>query len=74
MTYRLAQFSRETGLRAGFMHVPTQPEYACRHRKRMLDAAQTDEERTRLLSAPLAAMPLEMMVKGTRAALEACLD
>ena len=40
----------------------------------MLDAAQTDEERTRLLTAPLAAMPLEMMVKGTRAALEACLD
>lgn len=74
MTYRLAQLSRETGLRAGFMHVPTQPEYACRHRERMLDAAQTDEERTRLLTAPLAAMPLEMMVKGTRAALEACLD
>ena len=74
MTNRLAQLSRETGLRAGFMHVPTQPKYACRHRKRMLDAAQTDEERTRLLTAPLATMPLEMMVKGTRAALKACLD
>ena len=53
MTYRLAQLSRETGMR---------------------DAAQTDEERTRLLTAPLATMPLEMMVKGTRAALKACLD
>lgn len=74
MTYRLAQLSRETGLRAGFMHVPTQPEYACRHRERALAAAQTEEERTKLLAAPIAAMPLEMMVKGARAALEACLD
>ena len=74
MTYRLAQLSRETGLRAGFMHVPTQPEYACRHRERALAAAQTEEERTKLLAAPIADMPLEMMVKGARAALEACLD
>lgn len=73
MTYRLAQLSRQTGLRAGFMHVPTQPEYACRHRERMLAAAQTEEERLRLLGAPIAALPLEQMIRGTRAALEACL-
>ena len=72
MTYRLAKLSRETGLRAGFMHVPTQPLYACRHRERMLAAAD-DEAREKLLAAPIAGMPLEMMVKGTRAALEACL-
>ena len=73
MTYRLAKLSRETGLRAGFMHVPTQTEYACRHRERLLAAAADDEAREKLLTAPIAGMPLEMMIKGTRAALEACL-
>lgn len=34
MTYRLAKLSRETGLRAGFMHVPTQPLYACRQARK----------------------------------------
>ena len=73
MTYRLAKLSRETGLRAGFMHVPTQMEYACSQRERMLAAAADDEAREKLLTAPIAGMELEMMVKGTRAALEACL-
>ena len=72
MTYRLAKLSRETGLRAGFMHVPTQTAYACRHRERMLAAAD-EEAKEKLLTAPIAGMELEMMVKGTRAALEACL-
>ena len=73
MTYRLAKLSRETGLRAGFMHVPTQTAYACRHRERMLAAAADEEAKEKLLAAPIAGMELEMMVKGTRAALEACL-
>ena len=73
MTYRLAKLSRETGLRAGFMHVPTQPLYACRQRERMLAAAADDEAREKLLAAPIAGMELEMMIRGTRAALEACL-
>ena len=73
MTYRLAKLSRETGLRAGFMHVPTQTAYACRHRERMLAAAADEEAKEKLLTAPIAGMELEMMVKGTRAALEACL-
>ena len=73
MTYRLAKLSRETGLRAGFMHVPTQTAYACRHRERMLAAAADEEVKEKLLAAPIAGMELEMMVRGTRAALEACL-
>ena len=73
MTYRLAKLSRETGLRAGFMHVPTQTAYACRHRERMLAAAADEEAKEKLLAAPIAGMELEMMVRGTRAALEACL-
>ena len=68
-----SKLSRETGLRAGFMHVPTQPLYACRQRERMLAAAADDEAREKLLAAPIAGMELEMMIRGTRAALEACL-
>ena len=52
MTYRLAKLSRETGLRAGFMHVPTQTVYACRHRERMLAAAADEEAKEKLLAAP----------------------
>lgn len=55
------------------MHVPTQPLYACRQRERMLAAAADDEAREKLLAAPIAGMELEMMIRGTRAALEACL-
>ena len=57
----------------GFMHVPTQPLYACRQRERMLAAAADDEAREKLLAAPIAGMELETMIRGTRAALEACL-
>lgn len=67
MTYRLAKLSRETGLRAGFMHVPTQPLYACRQRERMLAAAADDEAREKLLAAPIAGMELEMMIQIGRA-------
>ena len=73
MSYRLAKLSRETGLRAGFMRVPPQPLYACRQRERMLAAAADDEAREKLLAAPIAGMELETMIRGTRAALEACL-
>ena len=59
MTYRLAKLSRETGLRAGFMHVPTQTAYACRHRERMLAAAADEEAKEKLLAAPIAGMELE---------------
>ena len=53
--------------------MPTQPLYACRQRERMLAAAADDEAREKLLAAPIAGMELEMMIRGTRAALEACL-
>lgn len=39
----------------------------------MLAAAADDEAREKLLAAPIAGMELEMMIRGTRAALEACL-
>jgi len=66
MAYRLAHFAKGMpGLRTGFMHVPTQPEYACAARL----ARGTDA-----LDAPMhASMPLEMMIRGTREALKACI-
>lgn len=66
MTYRLAQLAQENpALRAGFMHVPTQPQYACA--RRLAQGAD-------VLSTPMPpSMPIEMMIRGTREALRACL-
>ena len=73
MAYRLAEFSARTGLRAGFMHVPTQPAYAAARRMRELDTAD-GAERERLMREPMPpSMPLEQMIEGTRAAIIACL-
>lgn len=73
MAYRLAELSARTGLRAGFMHVPTQPGYAAARRLREMAAAD-DAERTRLMREPVpSSMPLEQMIEGTRAAIIACL-
>ena len=67
MAYRLAHLSKIIpGLKTGFMHVPTQPEYACAQR-----LAQGEEA----LSSPMPpSMPLDRMVCGTREALRACMD
>lgn len=67
MTYRLARLAMEKpGLKTGFMHVPTQPQYACARR-----LAQGMEA----LSAPMgASMPLDMMISATREALRVCID
>lgn len=73
MTYLLADYSRRTGLPAGFVHVPTQPAYTARHRLALLDKS-APEERSVLLEKPIAAMPLDMMVAGVRAMLTACLE
>ena len=74
MTYRLAELSARTGLRAGFMHVPTQPAYAAARRLREMEAAG-EAERTALLDEPLPpSMALELMIAGTRAAIGACLE
>ena len=73
MTYRLAELSARTGLRAGFMHVPTQPAYAAARRLREIGAAG-EAERTALLDEPLPpSMALELMIAGTKAAIGACL-
>ena len=67
MAYRLALLGRKNGLRAGFMHVPTQPAYAAAQRLREIEAGKA-------LDAPLpASMTLEQMIAGTRAAISACL-
>lgn len=67
MAYRLAQLAKERpGLRTGFMHVPTRPEYACARRLAL------GEEGTLCRPMP-PSMPLEMMLRGTRAALKACI-
>lgn len=67
MAYRLALLAKEIpGLRTGFMHVPTQPEYAC---------AQRLQQDPLALDAPFfPSMPLEMMIQGTREALKACIE
>ena len=67
MAYRLAHLSKIIpGLKTGFMHVPTQPEYACAQR-----LAQGEDA----LSSPMPpSMPLDRMVFGTREALRACMD
>ncbi|MBR5288871.1 MAG: hypothetical protein IKU34_09845 [Clostridia bacterium] len=66
MAYRLALLAKTIpGLRTGFMHVPTQPEYAC---------AQRLSQDPPALDAPMhASMPLDMMIRGTREALRACI-
>ena len=73
MAYRLAEYAARTGLRAGFMHVPTQPGYAAARRLRELETAD-EAERERLMREPVpASMPLAQMIEGTRAAILACL-
>ena len=73
MTYLLADYSQRTGLPAGFLHVPTQPAYAARHRLALLEQAAPGE-RSAIAERPIAAMPLDMMVEGVQAMLEACLQ
>lgn len=72
MAYLLADWSLKTGTPAGFVHLPTQPEYAAARRLAMLERL-TGEELTEAISKPISAMPLAMMKEGMRAALRACL-
>lgn len=67
MNYRLAQYAKACGhpLRTGFLHVPTQPAYAC---------AQRLSGSVPLTQPMPACMPLETMIEGTRALLTACLQ
>lgn len=72
MAYLLADYGQRHGLPAGFLHVPTQPQYAARRRLAQLEGL-SGEALAETMAKPLAAMPLPMMVEGTRAALRACL-
>ena len=72
MAYLLADYGHRHGLPAGFLHVPTQPQYAAKRRLAQLDGPG-GEALAEAMAKPMAAMPLDMMVKGTRAALHACL-
>ena len=72
MAYLLADWSKSSGVPAGFLHLPTQPEYAAARRLKRLEAL-SGEELAEAISKPISAMPLPMMVEGTRAALKACL-
>jgi len=67
MAYRLALLAKNVpGLKTGFMHVPTQPEYVC---------AQRLQQNPLALDASFnPSMPLEMMIQGTREALRACIE
>lgn len=68
MTYRLAQYAAEHSLRAGFMHVPTQPAYAAGRRLSRI------AEEPEALSQPLRpSMTLSMMIEATKTAIGACL-
>ena len=72
MAYLLADYGRRTGLPAGFLHVPTQPQYAAARRLKRLESL-SGEALAEEMAKPIAAMPLPMMIEGTRAALRACL-
>lgn len=72
MAYLLADYGHRHGLPAGFLHVPTQPQYAARRRLAQLEGL-SGEALAEAMAKPLAAMPLPMMIEGTRAALRACL-
>ena len=72
MAYLLADYGHTHGLPAGFIHVPTQPEYAAARRLKRL-AELEGEERLQAMARPISAMPLPMMIEGVRAALGACL-
>ena len=72
MAYLLADYGHRHNLPAGFLHVPTQPGYAAKRRLTRLEAL-SGEELAEAISKPISAMPLDMMIEGTRAALKACL-
>lgn len=72
MAYLLADYGHKHGLPAGFLHVPTQPGYAAKRRLVRLESL-TGEELAEAIAKPISAMPLPMMIEGTRAALKACL-
>lgn len=72
MAYLLADYGHKHGLPAGFLHVPTQPGYAAKRRLTRLEAL-SGEELAEAIAKPISAMPLPMMIEGTRAALKACL-
>ncbi|MBP3656187.1 MAG: hypothetical protein J6K32_05760 [Clostridia bacterium] len=66
MAYRLAQLADAAPhpMRTGFLHVPTQPAYAAARRLAQLQAGEAA-----LDALMLPSMPLEMMIRGVRAAL-----
>ena len=72
MAYLLADYGHRQNLPAGFLHVPTQPGYAAKRRLVRLESL-TGEELAEAIAKPISAMPLPMMIEGTRAALRACL-
>lgn len=71
MAYHLALLARDSGLRAGFMHVPTQPAYAAASRLRALDAPDAPPDS--LMQPVPPSMALDTMIRGTRIALETTL-
>lgn len=72
MAYLLADYGQRTGMPAGFLHVPTQPQYAAKRRLARIEGL-SGEELAEAMAKPISAMPLDMMIEGTRAALRACL-
>ena len=72
MAYLLADYGQKSGTPAGFIHVPTQPQYAAARRVKALEALP-EHERAEAMARPIAAMTLDMMITGVSAALLACL-
>jgi len=72
MAYLLADYGRKNNQPAGFLHVPTQPQYAAARRLKRLESL-SGEALAEEIAKPIAAMPFPMMIEGTRAALRACL-
>ena len=72
MAYLLADYGQRAGIPAGFVHVPTQPQYAAARRLARIESL-IGEELAEAMVKPISAMPLPMMIEGMRAALAACL-
>lgn len=76
LTYKLAKYVEEEipDLLAGFIHIPTQPEYVAWDRAAALDALprNSDEFDELIESSPSASMKLGDMINGIRISLEEC--
>jgi pyrrolidone-carboxylate peptidase len=76
LTYKLAKYVEEEApdLLAGFIHIPTRPEYVAWDRADALDKLDPESDKfTNLIEgSPSASMEMDRMIEGIRVSLEEC--